>query len=366
MLNVLQEGQIFKSVDRTPTLQEALEVYIRLRPMKPNSRKQIVGVISFNLGDWLPLPLNEITKMMVVERHQALSHAASRRGIGEDNANLVMRYLKAIYNFAIPYYEDKSGQAIVKLNPVAQLTALRLWNKSKRRSSTLKKADMPNWFQALQTFCDTPSHKFAPINKYPDREIVMRDYLTLIWLTGCRRSEACNLKWQDVDLISGFITFRQTKNSHDHTLPLSDYLWSMLKERRLSVPPEHPYVFPGKVPLKPISNTSKGVTRIITKLSGVPFLIHDLRRCFASTATQIGIEGYTLKLLLNHSVTGDVTAGYICLEPEYLRVHMQRITDALLAFAKYQRPLVKGDDVVVSMLSRLDNERMNRTIPPRR
>lgn len=365
MLNVLDESQVLKLVECPPTLQEAMSTYLRLRPMKAASKKQIVGVIGFNLGDWLPLPLNKITKMMVVERHQALSHADTKRGLGESNANLVMRCLKAIYNFAIPYYEDESGQPILKLNPVAQLTSLKLWNKSKRRSSTLKKADMPNWFQALQTVCEIPPDNVI-VNKYPDRAIVMRDYLTLIWLTGCRRSEACNLRWLDVDLISGFITFRQTKNGHDHTLPLSDYLWTMLKERRLSVPPEHPYVFPGKKPLTPISNTSKGVTKVITKLSGVPFLIHDLRRCFASTATQIGIDGYTLKLLLNHSVTSDVTAGYICLEPEYLRVHMQRITDTLLALAKYQRPLVKGDDVVVSMISRLDNERMNRTIPPRR
>lgn len=39
--------------------------------------------------------------------------------------------------------------------------------------------------------------------------------------TGCRLSEACNLRWQDVDLTDGKVTFRDTKNGNSRTIPLT-------------------------------------------------------------------------------------------------------------------------------------------------
>jgi integrase len=65
--------------------------------------------------------------------------------------------------------------------------------------------------------------------------------------------------------------------------------------------------------------------------SGVRFCIHDMRRTFATAAASLDVPAYAVKALLNHKSTGDVTAGYIQVTTERLRVPMQRITDYFLS-----------------------------------
>ena len=69
--------------------------------------------------------------------------------------------------------------------------------------------------------------------------------------------------------------------------------------------------------------------KIINK-SGVSFTLHDLRRTFITIAESLDIPAYALKRLLNHKMNHDVTAGYIVMDVEHLRVPMQRISDHLL------------------------------------
>ena len=68
----------------------------------------------------------------------------------------------------------------------------------------------------------------------------------------------------------------------------------------------------------------------IRELSGITFTIHDLRRTFITIAESLDIPVYALKRLLNHKMSGDVTAGYIIMDVERLRKPMQMITDTLL------------------------------------
>ena len=62
----------------------------------------------------------------------------------------------------------------------------------------------------------------------------------------------------------------------------------------------------------------------------VSFSTHDLRRTFITIAESLDISVYSLKRLLNHKMTNDVTAGYIITDVERLRAPMQRITDYIL------------------------------------
>jgi integrase len=67
------------------------------------------------------------------------------------------------------------------------------------------------------------------------------DYLMLLLFTGLRRSEGMNLQWSDVDFAERTLTIQDTKNREP--LPLSDYLFELLKRREV----QHGsgYVFPG-------------------------------------------------------------------------------------------------------------------------
>ncbi len=52
-----------------------------------------------------------------------------------------------------------------------------------------------------------------------------------------------------------------------------------------------------------------------------------------TVAESLDLSHYALKRLLNHRMTGDVTAGYISRNVERLRPPMQQITDTFLTLA---------------------------------
>lgn len=146
-------------------------------------------------------------------------------------------------------------------------------------------------------------------------------------LTGLRRSEAARLKWCDVDFIEQSFTIPDTKNKRSHTLPLTDFLHTLLKRR--SHTKENEYVFPGKTEKGHLIDPKAAVTKVCD-LSNVDFTLHDLRRTFITVAERLEIPAYALKRLLNHKSPNDVTAGYIIMDIERLRSPMQQITDHMV------------------------------------
>ena len=155
----------------------------------------------------------------------------------------------------------------------------------------------------------------------------MRDYLLLILFTGLRRQEAATLKWEQVDLKAKTLTIIDTKNWQPHTLPLSDYLYTLLLNSQQNT--KSSYVFPGTGESGHIIEPRKQMAKVI-EATGIQFTVHDLRRTFITVAESLDIASYALKRLLNHKMNGDVTAGYIMLDVERLRKPMQMITDYLL------------------------------------
>lgn len=68
----------------------------------------------------------------------------------------------------------------------------------------------------------------------------------------------------------------------------------------------------------------------VIEATGIQFTVHDLRRTFITIAESLDIPAYALKRLLNHKMSGDVTAAYIILDVERLRKPMQMIADFIL------------------------------------
>jgi integrase len=84
------------------------------------------------------------------------------------------------------------------------------------------------------------------------------------------------------------------------------------------------WVFPGTGRNGHVVET-KSFVRRVAKNSGVPFMLHDLRRTFITIAESLDIPAYTLKSLLNHRTDSDVTGGYIVIGAERLRDPVERI-----------------------------------------
>lgn len=287
------------------TLGEAFTEYLSARSeLRPKTVKDYNRVMGVSFGDWRKRPLLDITGDLVGKRHAVLGER-----YGKAWANLSMRVLRALFNFAAANYEV-GGKALVLDNPVKRLSRTRAWFRVDRRETLIKPHELRPWLDAVLALDNG----------------LARDYLQLVLLTGLRRSEALGLKWEDVDLLGRTLTVKDTKNHRDHTLPLSDYLAALLG----AIPQYGAYVFEG--PRGRFDNLRFALEEVARR-SGVPFCVHDLRRTFATIADSLDIPGYAVKALLNHKSGSDVTAGYVVASVERLRGPMQKIADYVLRCA---------------------------------
>jgi integrase len=296
---------------RAITLSEVFHDYLKARKtLKPKTLYDYRRVIEIAFGDWKDKPLLSITKDKMAERHTLLG-----KNQGEAYANLSMRLLRALFNFAAGRYEDAQGRSLIAENPVKRLSQTRAWYRMRRRDSYIKPHELPAWFKAVQRL---------------DNDTV-RDYLLLLLFTGLRRQEAARLTWDNVDFKARTLTVTDTKNHQNHTLPLSDFIFDLFQRRRTNA--VSAYVFPGGGAGGYLVEPRTPMARVI-KESEVTFTLHDLRRTFATCVNNLdhSLSYFSIKRLLNHK-SNDVTAGYIQHDIEQLREPMQKITDYILKCA---------------------------------
>ena len=311
-INPIKEKQAIKQ--REITLQQALNDYLHLRrSMKASTGAEYQRVFKQVFPDWLDKPLLHITKDMIEKRHEKYGSERSEAG-----ANLGMRILRAVFNFAGGKYEDEKGKALILENPVKRLSFTRAWYRVERRQTVIKRHELAVWYEGLQNL----SHRYDT-----NQVETMKDYFLLVLFTGLRREEAMRLRWESVDLKAKTLTILDTKNHERHTMPLSDFLIELFERRKTHK--INDYVFPADSQQGHLVEPRKALMKI-RELSGITFTIHDLRRTFITIAESLDIPVYALKRLLNHKMSGDVTAGYIIMDVERLRKPMQMITDTLL------------------------------------
>ncbi|MHB1695279.1 MAG: tyrosine-type recombinase/integrase [bacterium] len=143
---------------------------------------------------------------------------------------------------------------------------------------------------------------------------VTKDLITFLIYTGCRKGEALNLKWDDVDLQNGIIAIKGTKTKYDRHIPISDALRSILggiERNQNSL-----YVF-NRNGAK--LTDFKRSFHTACKNAGLKDLrIHDLRHVFASKMVMNGTSLFITGELLGHRTT-QMTKRYSHLVPETLK-----------------------------------------------
>jgi integrase len=151
-------------------------------------------------------------------------------------------------------------------------------------------------------------------------------WLTALF-TGARKGSLEAMKWNDINLEKKTIHFRVTKGNRPYVIPISDALAQLLTayRNRDDVPPSE-WVFPSNVidgaHLKDVKNPNEGVGPA-----------HKLRHTFRTTLAQLGAGSDQARLLMGHSLTGDVSRAYISapLMIESLRPTTNAVTAVYLA-----------------------------------
>lgn len=303
-----------KALEGTPLLQAFQDFLNARKTLKPRTLYDYKRLMEVAFPDWQKKPITAITKEMVTKRHAKLGKER-----GEAYANLSMRFLRALLNFAIAQYEDGDGHALVKENPVIRLTQTRAWYRVDRRQTVIKPNQLAPWYQGVMQLKE---EAISP------QAATIADYLLFVLFTGLRREEAASLEWSDIDMENRTITIRDTKNHEPLTLPITNFVHSILEKRKSTASAPH-YVFQGHGTSGHLIEPRKQMSKVI-EASGVSFTIHDLRRTYITIAESLDISAYALKRLVNHKMSNDVTAGYIISDVERLRAPMQKITDHLL------------------------------------
>ena len=139
----------------------------------------------------------------------------------------------------------------------------------------------------------------------------VRDLLRLLLLLPLRRTEACHLRWREVDLEGRRILLgaERMKNRTGFVLPLSKPALELLAARKPADARPNAFVFP-TLEGKPFNGWNHSLVRIRKAIGETEndresrFNPHDVRRSFVSELAERGFDPDLLDLLLAHSRRG--------------------------------------------------------------
>jgi integrase len=149
--------------------------------------------------------------------------------------------------------------------------------------------------------------------------------IRFLCLSGCRKGEALTLKWEQVDFDRGVLCLPDSKVGARDVPVGSPALNLLLNLPRIE---ENPYVFPGRIPGKPVVGLQKVWERVRVVAGFTDLRLHDLRHGFASVGVNRGVSLALLQGLLGHS-SPTTTSRYAHLQTDPMRAEADRIAGAI-------------------------------------
>ncbi len=151
--------------------------------------------------------------------------------------------------------------------------------------------------------------------------------MRLLLLTGCRKGEILNLRWDEVDMDVGELRLSDSKTG-PRTIVLSPEAVAVLS--RIPRVKGNPHVIPGRVSGRPLRNLN-GPWAIVCARAGLEDMrIHDMRHSYASRALALGESLPMIGRLLGHSEL-ETTARYAHLAQDSVRDAAVRVSDSIAA-----------------------------------
>jgi len=163
-----------------------------------------------------------------------------------------------------------------------------------------------------------------------DPNQLMANIIRLLMLTGARRGEVLNARWEQFDLDRAVWTkpAATTKQRRLHRAPISGAAVQLLRTMKASTPKGCPWVFPGYAEGKPVHEIKRFWDRIRTE-AGIPDVrVHDLRHTFASLLVSGGMLLPMIGRLLGHTQV-QTTQRYAHLFDDPLRAGLQQVDQLL-------------------------------------
>jgi len=143
---------------------------------------------------------------------------------------------------------------------------------------------------------------------------IARNLIAFLVYTGCRKGEALNLKWDDVDLQNGVIAVKATKTKYDRYIPIHTQLKAILS----GIERNHDSLYVFERSGAKLTDFRDSFHTACRNAGLNDLRIHDLRHVFASKMVMNGTPLYTTGALLGHK-TPQMTQRYAHLSPDTLK-----------------------------------------------
>ena len=280
------------ATDAALTLGTAIEQYIEAKTAAGKMAPKTAALARYNAGRyllaWKKRTLKDVgtNKLAIRQLQQRITSDHGRAA-----SNQTVRLLAAVYRWC----RDADD-------------SLPEWSRKAAEIHNIKPRD---WAYSPDELCAW-WHVIEEKKKGERRELGVKTlgpikrmwWLTALF-TGARKGSIEALRWADVHLNSKVIRFQVTKGDRPYSIPVSDALAELLTRYQASgdVPPSE-WVFPSPAiegaHLVDVKNSNEGVGPA-----------HRLRHTFRTTLAQLGAAPDQSRMLMGHSMGGDVSRDYI-------------------------------------------------------
>ncbi len=295
------------------TLGAAIEQYIEAKTAAGKMAAKTAEIARYNakryLSNWTDRTLEEVgnARLPVRQLQQTIT-----RKYGAATSNQVIRLLSAVYRWCRKVDVDlpESPMVVAEIHRIAA------------RNSAYSSDQLRTWWH----------HTVEIDGKTEEKGVATLTTLKRTWwlvalLTGARKGSIEALKWTDVDLEKKVMRFSKAKGGRVYSVPMSDTLARLLEQYKSSpdIPPSD-WVFPST------SRDGAHIVNVKNKREGVAGP-HALRHTFRTVLAELGATADQARLLMGHSMTGDVSSNYITssLLVESLRPLANAVGDHYLA-----------------------------------
>ena len=287
-----------RMVRAEPTLGELYEAYMDqyVRPERLVA-KDIISRYKRHLRQWQSRKLSAITPAQAKKLHQRL--AVSHSGV---TANRVLTQLRGMYNKArdLELYGGENPTDRIKLFP------------EKSRERFLQPEEAPRFFTTLSK----------------ETNSTFRDFVLIALLTGARKTNVLNMRWEQINFHHAMWTIPKTKNGDSHTVPLVDQAMEILQERQANSKSD--WVLPGSSASGHYADPKKAWAGFLKRADIKNLWIHDLRRTMGSWQAITGASLVVIGKSLAHKDVA-TTATYARLNVDPVRASMSKAAGALFA-----------------------------------
>lgn len=248
------------------------------------------------LGKWHDTPLASLASDRGADE-MVREHARITRTNGLYAANSAMITLRVVYRHA------RRANSTLPPDPPTRAVTL---NKTPPPRTGMSLAELPGWAERMRSAVESP---------------IRRALHEFTLLTALRRETVIGLRWKDVGKDS--IVIRRPKGGVERAfkLPIVPALERCLGRAKRAAG-DSPWVFPSR----------RSKSGHLTEIKEPGLLVgHDLRRTWRTVAAEVGASRISTKLVMNHSLSRDVTDDYTndTAFGELVRRDLARITEAI-------------------------------------